>query len=810
VTYAQASEKTTLEGKMNSRKIVIVGGVAGGASVAARVRRLSEDVDIIILERGSHVSFANCGLPYHIGGEITHRDQLLIQTPQGLYERFNIDVRIETEVTYIDRDKKILNVTNLATNESYEETYDQLVLSPGAEPLVPPMKGINRPGHFTLRNIRDMDNIMQWNEQVQPKHAVVIGAGFIGLEMVEQLTHLGMQITLVEAQSQVLAPTDPDIAQWVEDELKANNVSVHLNSKVTAFEDPIDDEESKASTLIFEDGQRLPADLVILSMGVRPEISLAKEAGLTVGNLGGIRVNDHMRTNDPAIWAVGDAIEVRHPVSKEWALIPLAGPANRQGRTAADNIMGRATRYRGTWGTSVVRVFEQTIACTGLNEKQLQHAGIAYEAVHVHPFSHVTYYPNAQMLLIKLLFSPEDGSIYGAQIIGKDSVERRLDVLATAIQGNMKVDDVAQLELSYAPAFGSPKDPVNIAAMVARNVINGDIHIAHPSNISTTDPATFILDVSSSSEHANMSIPNSINIPLNELRNRLAELPQDKEIIIYCFSGQRSYFAYRMLHLNGFKVRNLSGGIRNWKSLYPVVNKTSTIETSQQEESATPQEQTHIFDQFITLFILNSTRKSLISRKIEILEEKNKLLADRENNIRNQNTLLEHKDKAINYQNEQLSLGNLRNLEEKHREHELQIQEKYKQLDNHLINNTQKSEQLDEELNDITKDIEVFDKEVGESNIQIENLVDSDINKILLEKIKSYTMERKTDQLHIDSLDKQHSIKITNIYHIEKRIDLQKKLLQEKLMLLNAWKKHMSMNNNSGSTNRAKPATAFL
>ena len=556
---------------LKAKKIIIVGGVAGGASAAARARRLSEETKIIIIQRGRHVSFANCGLPYHIGGEIKNREELLIQTPIGLKNRFNLDVRTESEAVSIDKENQLLTINNLRTSETYQESYDDLVLSPGAEPLVPPIPGIDREGHYTLRIIRDMDAIMAWNQKVTPKKAVVIGGGFIGLEMVEQLSKLGMQVSLVESQEQILPPIDPDMVLWMQQELEEKNVDLYLNSKVIGFEDPKDDESAKASVVVCEDGTRLEADLVILSMGVKPETKLIKDAGLKIGEFGGIRVNDHMRTEDPHIWAVGDAIEVRNPITSEWALIPLAGPANRQGRIVADNIMGRHASYRGTWGTAVVRAFDLTAACTGLNEKQLKQAGIGYESVHVHPYSHVGYYPGAELLEIKLLFSPEDGRIYGAQIIGKDTVERRLDVLATAIQGGLSVDDVAQLELCYAPAFGAPKDPVNLAAMAARNIVKGDMKVAQWHEVDELNSDSLLLDVRDKDENKESCIPNALNIPLDELRGRLSELPKDKDIVVQCFSGHRSYFAYRMLFLHGFKVRNLTGGIRSWQAAHPKV-----------------------------------------------------------------------------------------------------------------------------------------------------------------------------------------------------------------------------------------------
>lgn len=552
-----------------SKKVIIVGGVAGGASVAARARRLSEDAHIIVIERGSFVSYANCGLPFHISGEIPERESLLVQTPQGLRNRFNLDVRTESEALRIDRDNKTLAIKNLVTGETYDETYDDLVLAPGAQPLSFPIPGIGRAGHFTLRAIPDMDAIIAWNGDVTPRNATVVGAGYVGLEVAEQLSHMGMSVTVIEARSQVMAVIDEDMAFWAQRQLEDHGVDVRLDTMVTSFEDPADGEEAAASVVVCNDGSRIPADLVVLSMGVKPEVTLATDAGLAIGDFGGIRVNQHMRTTDEHIWAVGDAIEVRNPITREWSLIALAGPANRQGRVAADNVMGRPATYRGTYGTSIVRVFDLTIASTGLNEDALKRGGIAYEAVHVHPLSHVGYYPGAEILDMKLLFSVGDGTIYGAQVVGKETVARRLDVLATAIQGSMTVDDVAQLELCYAPAYGAPKDPVNLLAMAARNVVNGDVNIAQWYEIDDLDDNTVVLDVRSSDERDASSIPGSIHIPLDELRDRVDELDKSRPIIVHCFSGQRSYFAQRMLTLNGFNVRNLAGGIRSWQAAHP-------------------------------------------------------------------------------------------------------------------------------------------------------------------------------------------------------------------------------------------------
>lgn len=552
-----------------SKKIIIVGGVAGGASVAARARRLSEDAHIVVIERGSFVSYANCGLPFHIGGEIERREDLLVQTPEGLKLRFNLDVRTLSEALSIDRDRQELEIRDLVTGEVSRERYDDLVLAPGAKPVSPPIPGIERDGHFALRSIPDMDAVIEWNNRARPQRATVIGAGYIGLEMVEQLTHLGMAVTLVEAAPQVMSAMDEDMAFWAQRQLEDHDIDVRLATTVVGFEEAAPGEDALASTVLLDSGERVPADLVILSMGVHPEVGLAREAGLDVGDLGGIRVNQHMRTDDPHIWAVGDAIEVRNPVTQDWSLIPLAGPANRQGRVAADNILGRPSRYRGTWATSVVRVFDLTFAATGLSERLLRGAGIAYETVHVHPLSHVGYYPGAELLDMKLVFSAEDGTIYGAQVVGDDSAARRLDVLATAIQGGLDVDDVAQLELCYAPAYGAPKDPVNLLAMAARNVVRGDVEIAQWYEVDDLDSDTVLLDVRTAEERTASSIPGSIHIPLDELRDRRAELDEDKRIIVHCFSGQRSYFAYRLLRLEGYDARNLTGGIRSWQAAHP-------------------------------------------------------------------------------------------------------------------------------------------------------------------------------------------------------------------------------------------------
>jgi len=550
-----------------TRRIVIVGGVAGGASAAARARRLCEKCEIIVFERGPHVSFANCGLPYFVGGEIIEQDSLLLQTPATLRARFNLDVRVNTEVIAIDRAAQVVKVRELVTGREYDQPYDALVLSTGASPLTPPIPGIDRPGHFTVRNIPDVERIMAWIKDCKACRAVVVGGGYIGLEMAEQLKRRGLGVTVVEALPQVMTPLDPEMAAWLHQELRANDVELHLGDPVAAFEAPKPGESARASVVVLQSGQRIAADGVVLGMGVRPETALAKNAGLELGNSGGIRVNEHLQTNDPMISAVGDAIEVRDHVTGAWSLIPLAGPANRQGRIAAENILGRPSRYEGTQGTAVLRLFDLTAGCTGANEKCLRRARIPFHALHLHPGSHAGYYPGAERIAMKILFAPETGKLLGAQAVGHDGVDKRIDVLATALKGGMTVNDLAELELAYAPPFGSAKDPVNMAGMAAQNVLAEGVALAQWNEVVSIDPQrTLLLDVRRPDERAKGSIPGSIHIPLDEIRARMNELPHDREIVAYCLSGQRSYFACRILSQHGFQVRNLSGSYRTWKT----------------------------------------------------------------------------------------------------------------------------------------------------------------------------------------------------------------------------------------------------
>ncbi|CUQ65598.1 FAD-dependent oxidoreductase [Candidatus Nitrospira inopinata] len=549
------------------RRLIIIGGVAGGATAAARARRVCEACEIIIFERGPHVSFANCGLPYFVGGEIAEPDSLLVQTPESLKARFNLDVRVKTEVIRIDRAARLVRAREVETGREYDEAYDALILSMGASPLKPPLPGIDRPGHFMLRNIPDVERIMAWSSECGRCRAVVVGGGYIGLEMAEQLRRRGHEVTVVEAQPQVMAPLDPDMAAWLHRELRENGVTLHLNDPVVSFEPPSEKEPAKSSLVVLKNGRRLPADTVVLSMGVKPEVTLAREAGLEIGALGGIRVDEQLRTSDPSIWAVGDAIEVRDGVTGQWALVPLAGPANRQGRIAADNILGRPARYAETFGTSILRLFTLTAACTGANEKTLRAAAIPFQVVHLHPGSHAGYYPGAEPIAMKILFAPETGKLLGAQAVGREGVDKRIDVLATALKAGMTVHDLVDLELAYAPPYGSAKDPVNVAGMVAQNVVKGDVAVAQWREMASLDPrTTFVLDVRRPDERARGAIPGSFHIPLDELRSRMDELPRDRDIVVYCQTGQRSYIAARLLGQHGFRARNLTGSYRTWEA----------------------------------------------------------------------------------------------------------------------------------------------------------------------------------------------------------------------------------------------------
>ncbi len=543
-------------------KIVIVGGVAGGASAAARARRLSEDAQIVIFERGEHISFANCGLPYHIGGEIAQREALLLQTPLSFKRRFNVDVQVHHEVVAIDRERKEVTVRQTLTGEQRVESYDKLLLSPGAAPLQPPIPGLDNPQTYTLRNIADMDRIMAALAANGTSHATVVGGGFIGLEMVEALHQRGIKVTLLELSDQVMAPLDKEMANMAHQTLVQHGVDLRLRTGLTAIESG----EPQALVLKLSTGAELTTQMVILAIGVKPETLLAVQAGLELGPRGGIKVDEGMRTSDPDIYAVGDAVETKDFVTGKPGLMPLAGPANRQGRIAADNMLGRDVFYKRTQGTAICKLFDLALASTGLNEKSLQRLGLAYEKIYVHPGSHASYYPGAHPVSLKLLFDPVSGQILGAQAVGKDGVDKRIDVLAVAMRAGLSVNELEDLELTYAPPFGSARDVVNQAGMVAANVLKGDERICHVADVEMRGSKQFLLDVRNPGELASLgSIPGAVNIPLDELRQRLDELPRDREILITCQVGLRGHVAYRMLTNAGFKARNLSGGFKTYQ-----------------------------------------------------------------------------------------------------------------------------------------------------------------------------------------------------------------------------------------------------
>jgi NADPH-dependent 2,4-dienoyl-CoA reductase/sulfur reductase-like enzyme/rhodanese-related sulfurtransferase len=541
-------------------KLLIVGGVAGGASAAARARRLSEDAQIILFERGPNVSFANCGLPYYVGGEITTRDKLLVVTPERLRQRFNLDVRTRSSVEAIDRANKKVRVRDLATGRVYEEGYDKLILAPGAAPIRPPLPGIDLPGIFTLRNLQDVDRIKERLDR-KVRQAVVVGAGFIGLELAENLVRRGIATTVVELQDQVLPPLDAEMTTPIAEHLAEEGVTLLLGQSAEAFEP-----SPEGLTVRLKSGQTLVAQLVVLGVGVRPENKLAVEAGLETGPRGGIRVNERLQTSDPDIYAVGDAIEVRDFVTGEQTQVPLAGPANRQGRLAADHIFGRQARYRGTQGTAIVRVFDRTAAMTGASEKTLRRLKRPYRKVYVHPTHHAGYYPGAEAMTLKLLFDPEGGRVLGAQAIGGAGVDKRIDVLAVAIQAGMTVFDLEEMELAYSPQYGSAKDPVNMAGFVAAGLLRGE----HPqvdmeSVLRADEPSFFLVDVRTPQEFDAGHIPGAVNVPVDELRFRLGELPRHREIAAYCQVGQRGYLAIRILRQAGFEAVNVGGGYKTYQ-----------------------------------------------------------------------------------------------------------------------------------------------------------------------------------------------------------------------------------------------------
>ena len=552
-------------------KVIIVGGVAGGASCAARLRRLDEKAEILMVERGPYVSYANCGLPYHVGGVIEKESSLLVANEELFRAQFAMEVRTRCEAIEIAPQQKTVKLRDVATGEVTTHSYDKLVLSPGAVSVRPPLPGIDLPGIFHVRTVPDAREIREWIERgsaflsgvhrysgfqtLRPKpRAVVIGGGFIGLEMVENLVHRGFEVTLVEMLDQVLPPVDKEHARVVEAHLEKHGVRLALGDGVAGFKPAA----NRAIEVETQSGKTYPADVVILALGVRPDTTLAKMAGLVIGERGGIRVDDQMRTSDPDIFAVGDAIEVKDFVTGEWSLIALAGPANRQGRIAADVIAGRNARFRGTQGTSIVGLFGAAIAWTGVSEKTLNRIGDTdYEKIYLYPNSHAGYYPGAKPIAMKVLFRKSDGRLLGAQALGEDGVDKRISAFAALLQMGATIYDLEETELCYAPPFGSAKDPVNFAGMVAADVLRGDMPLSHWNSAKTG----FLLDVREPMELAVENVPEALNIPLGQLRARLDELPRDREIHVICRSGQRAYYATRVLLQNGFKARNISGGM---------------------------------------------------------------------------------------------------------------------------------------------------------------------------------------------------------------------------------------------------------
>lgn len=544
--------------------IVIVGGVAAGMSAAARARRLSENAKIVVLERSHHVSFANCGLPYHIGGSISDRAQLLLQTPQSLAESLNLDVRIGHEVVAIDSTEKTVKVRELDTGLQYFESYDKLVLCPGARPVRPDLPGIDHPRILTLRNIEDMDAIKQVVDD-GAGHAVIIGAGFIGIEMAENLRQRGLQVVLVEFAEQILpASLDPEMARDMQYHLQYHGVELKLGTAASRFEN-----RNGMVLTHLQDGGTLLADLVILAVGVRPDVAFLQGSGIRLGTRGGIQVNTHMQTSVPDIYAAGDAVEVRDAVTCRDSLIALAGPANRQGRIIANHIFGRDGSYQSTLGTAIIKVFDMTGGGTGATEKTLKQQGVAYRKIYLHPSGHAGYYPGTAPMHMKLLFAPQDGRLLGAQIVGYDGVDKRIDVLATALRAGMTVHDLATLELAYAPPYGAAKDPVNMAGFIGSNLLNGDIDFWYAEDYETISAEGIIIDVRSALEYQTWHIPGAVNIPLGSLRGRLAELPKDKPLHVYCRVGFRSYLAHRILTQSGFsRVKTLAGGSKTFCSFH--------------------------------------------------------------------------------------------------------------------------------------------------------------------------------------------------------------------------------------------------
>ncbi|MDD4679182.1 MAG: FAD-dependent oxidoreductase [Tissierellia bacterium] len=552
-----------------SKKILIIGGVAGGASAAARLRRLDETSEIIMFERGPYISYANCGLPYHIGNVIKERSSLLLQTPEAMSSKYNVDVRVESEVVSINKENKTVDVKKLKTGEIYTESYDTLVISTGSSPLKPPIEGINSPGIFTLWTVPDTDEIKRFINEKKPKNAVVIGGGFIGLEVAENLHHAGINVTVAEAMDQVMAPIDYEMAQLVQENMESNNVDLILGDGVSKFNN-----ENDKVIITLASGRTLAADMVILSIGVRPNGQLAKDSGLEINQRGGIVVDKYLKTSDPNIYALGDVIEVEEYINKGKAMIALAGPANKQGRICANNIYGAQEEYKGTQGTSVAKVFDLTVASTGANEKTLVRMGMTegkdYYTATISQKSHAGYYPESSEMILKLVFSTDGNKIYGAQIVGEDGADKRIDTIATTIRLDGSIYDLKELELAYAPPYSSAKDPVNMLGFVAENIIQNKVKFGKWNDIDPSKQSKYtLLDIREEAEHMVFDIPGTVNIPQGQLRSRIKELNIDDNIIILCSIGVRSYNAARVLMENGFKnVMVYPAGTNFYKSVY--------------------------------------------------------------------------------------------------------------------------------------------------------------------------------------------------------------------------------------------------
>ncbi|MEY2901117.1 MAG: hypothetical protein RLY89_223 [Bacteroidota bacterium] len=544
-------------------KYVVIGAVAGGASAAARLRRLDEQAEIIMFEKGEYVSYANCGLPYYIGEVIQERNKLFVQTAASFKSRFNIDVRISTEVIAIDPIQKMVSAKKLLTGEEYQESYDKLVLSPGAEPIRPPLNGINLPGIYTLRNVADTDYIKSFVQKHKTSKVVVIGAGFIGLEMAENLHDLGMKVSIIEMGNQILAPVDYPIAALVQQHIRSKGVDLRLSTAVTGFE-----ALENGVKVIFKDGTSIDAEMVLLSIGVRPDTKLASMAGLNLGAAKGIWVNEFLQTSNPDIYAVGDAIEFANPITGQSMNTYLAGPANKQGRIAANNIvLGNKSQYHGAINTAIVKVFDMTVATAGTASKHLKNAGIKHIVSTNHSGSHAGYYPGAKQMAIQIAFSPEDGKIYSAQIAGQEGVDKRIDILSSLIQRGSNIAELVEFEHAYAPPYSSAKDPVNMAGFVAENILLDRLRVFYWDQVSQLPETALLLDVRTIAEFEAGHIPTAINIPIDEIRDRMQEIPTNRPIYIYCEAGLRGYLAQRILRLTGYEnVANLSGGYVSWKA----------------------------------------------------------------------------------------------------------------------------------------------------------------------------------------------------------------------------------------------------